>query len=82
MHATGRVIDDVSYGELRHEKGAIISVTFSPVEAGAEVKEPPLEPVLGKAEWPMIVHRIEPGRTANAAAAHSKLPAADYRVAS
>jgi cytoskeletal protein CcmA (bactofilin family) len=82
VHATGRVSGDVSYGELQLAKGAIISGTFSSVASRSEPKEPALEQVLGKAERPMIVHRIEPSRPVNGTGAHGKLPAADYRAAS
>jgi hypothetical protein len=79
---TGRVIDDVSYGELRLEKGGIISGNFSPIVIGSETKEPPFEAVLGRSERPTIVHRIEPSRPGNVVGSHGKLPAADYCVAS
>jgi cytoskeletal protein CcmA (bactofilin family) len=85
VHATGRVLGDVRYGELQLEKGAVISGTLSCV---SDEKETAVESVLGKSERPKVVHRIEPSRPVNGAAVgngaalHGKLPPADYRVAS
>jgi cytoskeletal protein CcmA (bactofilin family) len=86
VHATGRVLGDVRYGELQLEKGAVISGTLSCV---ADQKEAAVESVLGKADRPKVVHRTEPrsmngagNGAANGAAVHAALPPADYRVAS
>jgi cytoskeletal protein CcmA (bactofilin family) len=91
VHATGRVLGDVRYGELQLEKGAVISGTLSCV---SDQKDAAVESVLGKADRPKVVHRLEPSRplngagngagngAVNGAAPHGKLPPADYRAAS
>ena len=83
VHATGRVLGDVRYGELQLEKGAVISGTLSCV---SDEKAPVLESVLGKSERPKVVHRLEPRAAQGAgnglAGQHAVLPPADYRVAS
>lgn len=86
VHATGRVLGDVRYGELQLEKGAVISGTLACVSE----KDEAVEPLLGKAERPKVLHRLEPARPlngsgngkTNGAGLHVGLPEADYRVAS
>jgi cytoskeletal protein CcmA (bactofilin family) len=86
VHATGRVLGDVRYGELQLEKGAVISGTLSCV---SDEKDAAVESVLGKADRPKVVHRIDAARSlgpvngaSNGTAPHGKLPPADYRAAS
>jgi cytoskeletal protein CcmA (bactofilin family) len=90
VHATGRVLGDVRYGELQLEKGAMLSGTLSCID---EQKDSLVEPMLGKFDRPKVLHRIEPSRPLNGAsngvgngaangALHAVLPPADYRVAS
>jgi cytoskeletal protein CcmA (bactofilin family) len=84
VHPTGRVLGDVHYGELQLEKGGVISGTLCCVSDQKET----VEPVLGKAERPKVIHRIEAVRPlngnghANGAGLHGMLPPADYRAAS
>jgi len=86
VHPTGRVSGDVHYGELQLEKGGVISGTLCCVSDQKET----VEPVLGKAERPKVIHRIEAVRPingagnglANGAGLHGMLPPADYRAAS
>jgi len=86
VHPTGRVLGDVHYGELELEKGAVISGALCCVSDQKET----VEPVLGKADRPKVIHRIEPVRSlngggnglTNGSGLHGMLPAADYRVAS
>jgi len=82
VHATGRIIGDVSYGELQLEKGAMISGTFSSLGFESDQKEPKPEQLLGKSERPKIVHLLEASRPLNGAGGHVKLPTADFRSAS
>jgi cytoskeletal protein CcmA (bactofilin family) len=87
VHATGRVLGDVRYGELQLEKGAVITGTLACVSGQ---KEAAVEPLLGKAERPKVLHRLEPSRPLNGSAngktngagLHVGLPEADYRAAS
>jgi cytoskeletal protein CcmA (bactofilin family) len=86
VHATGRLLGDVRYGELQLEKGGTISGTLSCVSGQ---KEAAVEPLLGKSERPKVVHRIEPSRplngangATNGAGLHGALAPPDYRVAS
>lgn len=83
IHATGRVLGDIRYGELQLERGAVLTGTLSCV---TDEQAPIVESVLGKAERPRIVHRAESSRTlngaANGAAMNGVLPAADFRAAS
>ena len=86
VHPTGRVSGDVHYGELQLEKGGVISGTLCCVSDQKET----VEPVLGKAERPKVIHRIDPARSlngvgnghANVSGLHGMLPPADYRAAS
>jgi cytoskeletal protein CcmA (bactofilin family) len=82
IRATGRVAGDVSYGELQVEKGAIISGTFSSIDAQSDKKEPKVEQVLGKPERPTVIRHIEPNRARHGAGMYTKLPATDFRDAS
>jgi hypothetical protein len=68
------------------EKGAVISGTLSCV---SDEKDAAVESVLGKADRPKVVHRIDAARSlgpvngaSNGTAPHGKLPPADYRAAS
>jgi cytoskeletal protein CcmA (bactofilin family) len=87
VRATGRVLGDVRYGELQLEKGAVITGTLACV---SDRKEAAVEPLLGKAERPKVLHRLEPSRPLNGSAngktngagLHVGLPEADYRAAS
>ncbi len=82
VHPTGRVTGEVSYGDLVLLKGAVISGTFAPKNAQSENKEPTLEQILGKSERPAILNLVGPLRPFNIARQQTKLPAADFRVAS
>jgi cytoskeletal protein CcmA (bactofilin family) len=81
VHSTGRVSGNVSYGELLLEKGAIITGTFSSTDFRADDNERRPELILGAAERPAILHRIEPVRPVNGSGGHTTLPAADFRAA-
>jgi cytoskeletal protein CcmA (bactofilin family) len=87
VHATGRVLGDVRYGELQLEKGAVVSGTLACVSGP---KEAAIEPLLGKSERPKVLRRLEPSRPlngsgngkSNESGIHAGLPEADYRAAS
>ena len=85
VRPTGRVSGDVRYGELQLEKGAVITGTLACMSAQEDAE---VEPLLGKAERPKVLHRLEPSKPlngsgkANGAGLHVGLPEADYRVAS
>lgn len=86
VRPTGRVSGDVRYGELQLEKGAVITGTLACMSAHEEAV---VEPLLGKAERPKVLHRLEPskplngsGGLTNGAGPHVGLAPADYRVAS
>jgi cytoskeletal protein CcmA (bactofilin family) len=81
VHAAGRVVGEITYGELQLEKGAILSGTLAHNDLQPDKEKPTPEPVLGKSERPAIMRVIESGSlpNGNGAGLNVHLPASDIR---